>query len=141
MIIDVIGWLLPIQPAIQSFRTNDLTNNFTVAVSVSGNATAILSSPLFNANTSLVSSVSSNNTADTPLVAGYDTISKTLTVAGLSPSETAILTVRYFTDAFPNQPVWADLLNIAPYFFILVLIILPVVAIVLFIREVRSRAT
>lgn len=139
--IDVLLWLLPIQGAIESFRTNEITNVFTVAASVSGNATATLSEELFNADTDLITSISTNNTAVTPSVGGYNDTTKVLTVESLVPSSTVILTVSYFVDAFPNQAVWSSAINLAPYFYILVLVILPVLAVALFVMELRKRGS
>lgn len=136
--VDVILWLLPVQGAIQAFRTDEITNTFTVSATVSGNATAILSEDLFNANTSLIT-VTSDNSSETPTVAGYEATTKTVTVAGLTPSQAAILTIVFFVDAFANEAVWSTVLNLAPFLFILVLCILPVIAAWLFIQEIKNR--
>lgn len=138
--IDVLLWLLPIQGAVESFRTNEITNAFTVTASVSGNTTATLSQELFNADISLVS-IKSDDPAETPIVAGYDDITRVLTVDDLTPSQSAVITVDYFVDAFPNQSVWSSAMNLAPYFYILVLVILPVLAVVLFVMELRKRGS
>lgn len=138
LVIDVLLWLLPIQSAITSFRTDQLTNTFTVSASVTGNATAILSKELFNGNTALAS-VTSNITSDTPVVGGYTDATRRLVVTSLTPSISHVLTVVYSTDAFPNQAVWTALADWAPYLFMLVLIILPILAVVLFVLELRRR--
>jgi hypothetical protein len=139
LFIDIILWLLPVQPAIEAFRTNELTNTFNNTATVSGNTTVTLSQELFNGNTALVA-ITTNNTADTPVVAAYDEATRVLSIQGLTPSATVVLTVNYFVDAFPNQIYWASVLNIAPYLFILILVILPVIAVVLFVQEMRRRA-
>jgi hypothetical protein len=128
LLLDAILWLLPVSGAIQSFRTDKITNNFIALASVSGNATATLSQNLYNSDTSLVM-ISSNNTGDAPVVGAYDDGSKQLIIAGLIPNESALLTVNYFVDGFAGQAVWPALLAMAPYTWLLILIILPIIAI------------
>jgi hypothetical protein len=133
LLLDALLWLLPVNAAVQSFRTDQITNAFTCSVTVSGNVTATLSQAVFDLNTSLIT-VSSNNTADTPTVAGLDATGRVVSVAGLVPSETAILTIQYAADGFLNEPVWQGMLSFAPYVWILLLCVLPVIAVVVIIK-------
>lgn len=133
LLIDALLWLLPINAAVDTFRTNQITNTFTATVTGSGNVSATLSQDLFNANTSLVA-MTSNNTADTPVVAGYTTATRALSIAGLVPSETALLNVRYSVDNFVGQPIWQTVLGMAPWIWILLLCGLPIVAVIVIVR-------
>ena len=89
----------PITDGIKTWRTNDTSDGF-VVVTAGGitDANVTLSYNLYQEALAEVSSISSNDTDDSPVAATYTDATKILQITGLDDAETRTLTVNYYAE-------------------------------------------
>lgn len=77
-------------------------------------ADVVLTHALWNADTAYVTSVTSDNVADTPVKGAYTAGTKTLNVTGLAESDTRTLTITYEYDGLTDYTGMGALVAVAP---------------------------
>ena len=121
----VFLFLLPVTAAVLAFRTDLREDTFpkeTIATEVTGNVT--LTRPIFDDDTNTITILSDLST-DAVIFASYNTTSRRLDMTGFTPSENRTLTVTYDIDALVDNPAINTLMDILPYFWILMIIGFP----------------
>lgn len=95
-VILLLGFAGPISNGIHDWRIDEVTQTFSVATEAGGTSgSVVLSRDLFKDLVSEVESVTSNYEGDTPAPGTYTAATDTLTVTGLTESQSRTLTVVY----------------------------------------------
>ncbi len=88
-----------ITDGIKTWRTNDTTESFVVAVGAAvTTANVTLSYDLFQDATAEVQSITSTDGTDTPVATSYVSASKKLLISGLNDDASRTLTVKYYAE-------------------------------------------
>jgi len=129
-LIIIFGALLLIiaTPFVFTAIDNSITDEYTQSFAgvATGGATYIedvtLGRAMYNDDTSSVSSISSNDTDDSPTADSYNSVSRVLTVSGLDASTTRTLTIVFMIDS-PTLPTGAaSFLALFRWFFVFIVI-------------------
>lgn len=83
----------------------------------------LLTDPLYESKIANVTTITSNNGADTPAAASYVSATETLTVSGLAAAGTRNLTIAFEADALSGYTGLADFVALAPFIIFAALII------------------
>ena len=79
--------------------------------------------PLYEDDTAYVSSITSDNGADTPAASSYTASTDTLTVSGLAASGTRVLVIAYEADSLANYTGMSDMVRMSGFIILAALII------------------
>lgn len=130
-----ILWLLPVSRAIYDYRTDIREDRFTVVTGPGETVeSVVLLKPIYGDDTGTVS-ISSNVTADSPMVGSYNPDTRQLTVSGLAENESHLLAVSYDVSALIGHTAVSMFLNWLPYIWYLLLFIFPVATIYVIVRR------
>lgn len=131
LIFVAILWLVPYSSAIYAFRTDVREDTFTITTAPAETTTTLtLKRPVYNDDDETIS-VISDNSADTPVIDSYTAATRALVVTGLIDDDTRIITAFYDVPAFTVHSALDVLMDILPFFIILILVALPVVALIM----------
>ena len=99
VIVIILAISLPAIPdAVQSFRTDTMTQEYTVATGATvTNATISLSHTLWDSSPAYITRLSSNITTDSPVAYSYNSSNKGLLITGLSANTSRTVEVDYRT--------------------------------------------
>ncbi len=128
-------WMLPIPQSVYDFRT-DIREETTQAVTGLGVTTfsTVLDKPIYDDDTQTIILLS-DNPLDIPVVSTYTAPTRTLLIDGLNADDTRTLTISFDIDSLNAHPAFNTVLNIIPYFWILILVVFPVVSLIVIIRR------
>jgi hypothetical protein len=92
-------FMTPISDGLKSWRTDDATQGYSVSTGAGITTTNVtLSYDLYRASVTEVESITSNQSADSPVASVYVEVTKVLTITGLAESLTHTLTVNYYAE-------------------------------------------
>lgn len=115
-----------IPDAVESFRTDTLTQDYTVATGVGvTTASVALSHSLWNDSVSYVTRVASTITGDSLVADNYTAASRALALSGLSANTSRVISVDYRTDGLGDNPAASTGSTYFPAVFILFLVLIP----------------
>lgn len=83
----------------------------------------VLTDPLFEDNTANVTTITSDNGADSPVASSYTSSTDTLTVGGLAASATRVLSITFEADQLSGYTGLSDMVGIGPFIIFAALII------------------
>lgn len=129
VVIAVLSWLLPITDSVYDFRTDQRTDDFTVATAVgvtTGNVTLIKA--IYSNDTQTLSLLSSLNT-DSPTFVSYNTTTRNVAISGLTANTSRTISASYDVDALNGSAAIDTLANYIPFIWMLCIIVLPMAAI------------
>jgi hypothetical protein len=130
LLVSALLWLLPVSEAIYNFRTDIRDDSSTVATDPAETTKDIqLFKPLYENDTSRVTFTSTLLT-DSVAVATYAPTTRILSITGLTDDTARTLEIEYPYNALATNTAINTLMNVLPFFWTLILIALPVVAIV-----------
>lgn len=102
--------------ATHDLQTDDQTQTFAAVATGAGvvEADVVLTYDLFSDTIASVTSVTSDNVADTPAASAWTGATNTLTVDGLAESDTRTLTVTYEYDGLTSYSGMSSLAGLTP---------------------------
>lgn len=131
LVITVILWFLPITQGVYDFKTDPREDTFNNVLTGVGETTANVTilKALYDNDTSTFS-ISSNTSRDIPLYSSYNATTRELMVSGLAANITRSLYVTYDIDALSGVVAISTLLNFVPYFWYIILLLIPPVTLI-----------
>jgi len=115
-----VAILMIIFPIIMSstneLKTDAYTQTIPTVTTGAGETTTdiVLTLDLYNADTTKIISITSDNIADTPVAGTYTEATKTLNVTGLAESDTRTLTITYSYDALEEYTGMSAMVGMTP---------------------------
>lgn len=130
MVVTVILWLLPVSEAVYGFQSTQREQSETISTGAGvTTATIILDRPIFE-DTYINNVYYSDLSTDTPAYSNYTTLTRELTISGLTASDSRTLTILYDVDGLSFHPAIKTVINIIPTIWILILVAFPVVSLI-----------
>lgn len=119
-------WLIPINDAIYDFQTDVKTDVFGVATAASITSVNLtLTHSVYENDTSTLT-VTSSDGDDSPILTAYAATNHTANITGLAENLTRELTLYYDVDALSGSTAWSTILDILPFFWMVLIICFPV---------------
>jgi hypothetical protein len=130
VLIDVLLWLLPYTTAIYDFRTDIQTDYFTVFTPVGITTENVSFSKSLYGNDVQTISIYSDVDTETPTLTSYNGSTRLAEIGNLSANTTRTLTVDYDTPAFDASGAIAAFMDKIPWFWMTLLSIFPLAALI-----------
>jgi len=128
LVVVALLWMLPMSQAIYDYRTDVRDDEFTVTTAVAvSTGTATLVKPVYDDDYQTISILSDLSTDNVTFVS-YNTTTRLVSIAQLTPDSDRSLTISYDVDALTNNTALNLFLNIIPFIWILILSIFPLIA-------------
>jgi preprotein translocase subunit Sec61beta len=117
--------------AVTDFRTDTVSNDFTVATNATSvNGTVQLSKQLWEADLTNAT-LTSNNVLDTPAITTFTAGSRALTFNGLTPNASRLITVEYKTAGLTGYQGAETGIKLTPALIVMAIILLPLFSFVM----------
>lgn len=125
ILVAVFLWLLPLSDMVYAFRTEQETDESTVATGAGITTSNVtLTQFVYDDDINTISVTSTIN--EVPAISSYNSTSKTVLVSSLTANETRTLSITYDTDVITDNDAINTLLDRADWIWVLIVIAFPV---------------
>lgn len=130
VVILILIMALPAIPdAVESFRTDTLTQSYTLATGASNNGSVALSNNLWNSDIAYISRVASTLATDNSVASTYTAASRSVLVTGLAANTTRTLTIDYRTAGLEENTAADTGITLLPGIVVGMVIIIPLIVV------------